>query len=118
MRQALSTALVAVALVLAVAAPGHAQGMSARRMDDGHHDGGGHHEGGGQHDGRDHGHRGDHDRDGRHRFPFVGGPYLYWNPYPVYVTPTPGYWYYCPSAEAYYPYVTYCLDAWVPVPAQ
>ena len=36
----------------------------------------------------------------------------------IYVPTTPGYWYYCPSAEAYYPYVKYCLDAWVPVPVQ
>ena len=41
----------------------------------------------------------------------------YWNYYPYYAS-TPGYWYYCPSAEAYYPYVTYCLDAWVPVLAR
>jgi hypothetical protein len=40
------------------------------------------------------------------------------NSYPVYVPTTPGYWYYCPSAEAYYPYVTYCLESWVPVPVQ
>ena len=109
MRRALSTALIAIAIVLAVAAPGHAQGMSVRGMDSSHHDGGGHH------DGHDHGHRGDHDGD---RQRFYGGPFVYWNWYPEYVTPTPGYWYYCPSAEAYYPYVTYCLDAWVPVPVR
>ena len=108
MRQALSTALVAVAMVLALAAPGQAQGMTDRRQGDDRHDGAGHREG----------HDRDHDRDGRRRFPFAGGPFVYWNPYPAYATPTPGYWYYCPSAEAYYPYVTYCLDAWVPVPAQ
>ena len=36
---------------------------------------------------------------------------------PQYVAPYPTYWYYCPSAEAYYPYVIYCSDAWVTVPA-
>jgi len=105
MRHPLRTLLVTVAILLAIAAPGHAQTMTGRRAgDDGHHDGGG------QHD--NHGH---HDQHDRHLF---RGPFVYWNPYPVYVQPTPGYWYYCPSAEAYYPYVTYCLDSWVPVPAR
>lgn len=110
MRQALSVALVTLAMALAIIAPGHAQGMSSRRAaDDGRHDGGH------QRDG--HGH-GDHDRNGHRRGPFFRGPFVYWNPYPAYATPINGYWYYCPSAEAYYPYVTNCLDAWVPVPAQ
>ena len=108
MRHARSIALVTIAILLMIAAPG--QAMSDRRAgDDGHHDGNG------QRDG--HGHGGDHDRDGRHRS-FIRDPFVYSNPYPYYVAPTPGYWYYCPSAEAYYPYVTYCLDSWVPVPAQ
>jgi len=108
MRHAFSIALATVAILLAVAAPG--QAMSARRAgDDGHHDGGGQHDGHG---------RGDHDRDDHRRTPFFRGPFVYGNPYPVYAAPINGYWYYCPSAEAYYPYVTNCLDAWVPVPAQ
>ena len=111
MRHSLSIALVALAVVLSLAAPGYAQNMSGRRAgDDGHHDGAG------QHDG--HRHDGDHERHGHPGYPVFRGPYVYWNSYPVYVPTTPGYWYYCPSAEAYYPYVTYCLDAWVPVPVQ
>jgi hypothetical protein len=38
-------------------------------------------------------------------------------PPPVYVQPS-GYWYYCPSARAYYPYVAACPEPWVPVPAR
>lgn len=105
MRQILAIALIAVTALAMAAAPVHAQDMSARRgSHDGHHDGDGHH--GEDHDGHNHGRA------------FFRGPFVYWNPYPVYVEPTPGYWYYCPSANAYYPYVTYCLDAWVPVPAR
>jgi hypothetical protein len=37
-------------------------------------------------------------------------------PAPVYIEPR-GYWYYCPSAGAYYPYVRACPEPWVPVPA-
>ena len=111
MRHTLSITLVAVAVVLSLVAPGYAQGMSGRRAgDDGHHNSAG------QHD--SHQHDGDHEHHGHPGHPVFRGPYVYWNPYPVYVPTTPGYWYYCPSAEAYYPYVTYCLDAWVPVPVQ
>jgi hypothetical protein len=58
-----------------------------------------------------------------------GGPFwwdLYWPPLPapivtpappVYVEPTPAYWYYCTSLGAYYPYVSSCPEAWVNVPA-
>ena len=106
MRHTVTILLAAVAIVLGVAASGHAQEMSDRRGgDSSHHDGGGHHHGSGDHIGHQ-GHRG------------FRGPFVYWNPDPVYVQPTPGYWYYCPSAQAYYPYVTYCLDSWVPVRAQ
>ena len=31
--------------------------------------------------------------------------------------PPPMYWYYCPSAQNYYPYVTSCPVGWEPVPA-
>jgi hypothetical protein len=53
---------------------------------------------------------------------FLWGPsYLYTPPpvvaAPVYVQPN-GYWYYCPSAQAYYPYVAACPEPWVPVPAR
>ena len=38
-------------------------------------------------------------------------------PAPVYSQPPqPGYWYYCPSAGAYYPTVGSCPEPWVPVP--
>jgi len=49
-------------------------------------------------------------------------PFFVWGPgydYAVplgdaYVQPNQ-YWYYCQSAGAYYPYVTACPEAWVPV---
>jgi len=113
MRHRLSIMLVAVAVVLALAAPGYAQGMSGHRAGDS-----GHHQGAVDHDGHGHqhdGHQGHGWHYGHHAF---RGPYVYWNSYPVYVPTTPGYWYYCPSAGAYYPYVTYCLESWVSVPAQ
>jgi len=60
--------------------------------------------------------------------PWLSGwdyPYRYAPSYPVYVVPDaetlpsapppPSYWYYCPSARAYYPYVSQCPEAWVPV---
>jgi hypothetical protein len=42
---------------------------------------------------------------------FGGWSYVspfYWEPTP----PPPAYWYYCPSANAYYPYVLQCLEGW------
>ncbi|PYO07968.1 MAG: hypothetical protein DMD75_19590 [Candidatus Rokuibacteriota bacterium] len=68
-----------------------------------------------------------------------GPPYPYWYgpryfvvaPAPVVVTPPPvvesppafvqqepaqGYWYFCPSSQAYYPNVQSCPEAWVKVP--
>ena len=108
MSKIVSIAVVTVATLLMIAAPGYA--MSGRRAgDDGRQDDRGQHNGRGG---------GDHDRDDHRRGRFLRGPFVYSNPYPVYVAPTNGYWYYCPSAEAYYPYVTYCLDSWVPVPAR
>lgn len=80
-----------------------------------------------------HGHPGF--RRGFHSRVFVGAPFV-WNPFPVYVPPPvvvappaveappvytqpapSGYWYYCPSAGAYYPNVSSCPEPWVPVPA-
>ena len=113
MRHTLSIALVAVAVILTLAVPGYAQGMPRYHSGDS-----GHHHGAGYHDDHEHQHDGHHDHGwhrGHHGF---RGPYVYWNSYPVYVRTTPGYWYYCPSAGAYYPYVTNCLESWVPVRAQ
>ena len=54
-------------------------------------------------------------------------PY-YWPPPPVVYEPAPiyveqplaplaqGYWYYCPSSNAYYPTVPACPEAWMQVP--
>ena len=41
--------------------------------------------------------------------------YPYYGYYPA-APDAPVYWYYCPSYGAYYPNVTSCPDAWVPVP--
>lgn len=71
--------------------------------------------------------RRDLDRDDRGRVFVRFGPAFSWGPayvygwdYPpaaVYAPPPQSYWYYCPSAGAYYPYVAGCAEAWVPVPA-
>jgi hypothetical protein len=46
--------------------------------------------------------------------------YPYPDPYvpPAVVAPQAGYWYYCPRASAYYPYVTECPGGWTPVTPQ
>jgi hypothetical protein len=83
-------------------------------------------------------HRGHHHHRGR---VFVGiGPWWWGPPYPYWYYPPPyyygpprvvvdeppvyierqpwppGYWYYCASAQAYYPQVATCADAWIQVP--
>jgi len=35
---------------------------------------------------------------------------------PAPAAPTQTYWYYCPSAKAYYPTVRKCPEAWIKVP--
>ena len=84
--------------------------------------GGSHHPGGFEHHGVD----GHHGIDGHHEFHrglhgpvFFGVAPFYWPEPPAYAyaPPLPSYWYYCPSAGAYYPDVSTCPDAWVPVPA-
>jgi hypothetical protein len=42
------------------------------------------------------------------------GPVIPYGPYYPYSygAPGPSHWYYCPSHQAYYPYVTSCPDAW------
>jgi hypothetical protein len=113
MKKSVSIAFVAMAIALAAVGPSHARGGSG------------------------HGHRGFHGHS--HTRVFIGvGPVFYgpyWDPYwwdyppyavaPVVVVPEPpvylqrppqAYWYYCPSARAYYPTVQSCADAWVAVP--
>src|SRR4029077_16338598 len=57
---------------------------------------------------------------GSRGFVVVAPGFGYWPYYPYYApdyAPAPsGYWYYCPSAGTYYPYVGSCPEAWVPVP--
>jgi len=64
------------------------------------------------------GHR-EFDRD-RHGRVFTGvSPWFSWaNPFAyAYAPPPSNIWYYCASAGTYYPYVSSCPEAWVPVPA-
>ena len=104
MRRLAVAALIAAVTSLALAGPSQAQEMASRQ--------------GGQHHGDNGGHQGNHQQHHRH----IHGPLIYANPAPyplyVYAVPVGGYWYYCPSAQMYYPSVTNCLDAWIPVPAQ
>jgi hypothetical protein len=58
--------------------------------------------------------------------PYRYYPYSYGYPYPVYSQPVyvapaqaaPQYWYFCASANRYYPYVATCPEGWKAVPAQ
>jgi hypothetical protein len=114
-----SVVLVVAACVLALATPGQARGGAGHGVSG--HAAQGHH-GFARHPGFA----------GRHRLArhghgkvFIGvGPSFYWGPaypygYPgsVYSPPPPAYWYYCPSAGAYYPNVPSCDEPWLPVPA-
>ncbi len=47
--------------------------------------------------------------------PVIEQPPVYAQPVPD-ETPAQSYWYFCPSAKAYYPSVQSCADAWVKVP--
>ena len=107
---------------------GGGAGRGGFRVSDGVHGGAG--QGGGHgafHGGGFHGHPAFHGRPGFHPgfhgraviglAPFWWGPSYVYAP-PAYAYPAPsGYWYYCPSAQTYYPYVQTCPGAWVPVPA-
>src|SRR5688572_1072636 len=81
-----------------------------------------HHQGFRHHDGFRHHHAFRH----HHKFhgnAFIGlAPVFLWAPSyihasPVVVEPVPvqptGYWYYCPSVRAYYPYVAACPESWI-----
>ena len=112
----LSMFLVSTFLVLVVVAPSEGRGGHA----------GGHH-------GRHHGH---HGHRGHHGHVIVGvGPWWWGPPYPYWYVPPPvvveqplvyieppqttqpaAYWYYCPSAKAYYPQVSSRPEPWIPVP--
>ena len=130
-------ALGALAAVLFVSAPGHAEGVRSHGFEGGHGGGAvghpgfeGHHFEGHHFEGHqfeDHHFEGHHFEghhfEGRGRFGFAPVfPYPYVAPYygPEYAPdyPDPSYWYYCSSSQAYYPSVTSCPEAWVPVPAQ
>jgi hypothetical protein len=143
-RAAIASALM-LALLLGSTTVGEAKGRGGggRGGGSGFHGGhGGGFRGGvqGRHGGRFHGHhsgfhhRGFHHHSGfgrHHGFrgkafigvaPFFAAPFVWWGPSvaysspPVYVNPgSNGYWYYCQSARAYYPYVPTCPEAWVPV---
>jgi len=130
MRRFAAISLLAVALLLAGALP----------SDGGK--GGGH--GGGHHGGHHHHHHFHHHHFGGRPHVFIGPLFLpaypYWWDYPssyyYYAPPIvvreppvyiqqPGppasstqdvFWYYCPSAKAYYPMVQTCPEAWVKVP--
>jgi hypothetical protein len=93
-----------------------------------HHGFKGHgHRGHGAHHGFHHGYRGPRVRVGiglgTFWGPYWGGePYWPYEAYPpvvapppVVAQPSPHYWYYCDSAQAYYPYVPHCPGGWRPV---
>ena len=118
-KRLLALTLVIAAIALMATSPAQARGGG------GGHGGGGH--GGG------HGHRGFHGR--HHGRVFLGGGVFissyYWDPFwwdyayppPIVVQPPPvyiekhpeGYWYYCPSARAYYPTAPTCPERWLAV---
>ena len=105
-------ALAALAVVLMISVPSEARGGGGFG---GGHSGGAVSQGGFGHGGIEehHGFDGRHfDRDFHGRFGFAPVlPYYGYDPYSA-----PNYWYYCPSYGAYYPSVTTCPEAWVPVP--
>jgi len=114
-RKVVAVSLLAVALLLVPAAPSYAGGHGGHGF---------------------HGHPGFHGHFHGHGAIVVGpsfwwGPWWYYPPpyyYPppqVVVQPAPvivgeqppqSYWYYCPSAKAYYPTAPACPEAWIKVP--
>lgn len=110
-------AVIAAIPFLLMSADATAQMHGGGHMAGSVHSGGGHfvgqphgfHHPGFVHDGRFHGFH-----HGRHfsSFVVVGGIWYPWYAYPAPVYANTWY-YYCPSAGAYYPYVTYCPEPWV-----
>lgn len=126
-----ATLALVLVLLFGWAAVGHADGRGGGRGRGGgpglHRGGGGHGfhgaPGGFRGSGRHHGHHGHHGFRGR---AFIGvAPLFLLAPGYFYTRPAPpvyqqqgsaGYWYYCPSAQAYYPNVPSCSESWVLVP--
>ncbi|HTT07426.1 MAG TPA: hypothetical protein VMH34_01340 [Gammaproteobacteria bacterium] len=96
------------------------------------------HGGSSWHGGNFHGHGGFHNFHHFHHFhdrfffgAVIGSPF-FWGPYPYYDYPPAsymqeappvyvqqqGYWYYCPTSKAYFPYVSSCDAPWQPVAPQ
>ena len=100
-------AIATLAIVLTISLPSRARDAGGPGFGGSHPGRALGHEGSDGHHGFD-GHRFDH-----HRFGFAPVfPFYGYYPYQA-----PAYWYYCPSAGAYYPNVQSCPEAWVPVPA-
>ena len=124
--------LAMVAIVFALNGPSDARAASGGHGGGGHSSGSVGHGFGGGHPSGGFGHRfdgrhfdGHHFDGGRFHHGFRGGfaigpayPYYYGYDYaPAYPYEPPTSWWYCSSYGAYYPDVTSCPDAWVPVPA-
>jgi hypothetical protein len=118
MRRTVAVSLLTIALLLVPAALSSAMG----------HGGGGHGGGhGGSHQGSP-GHFHGHGHGVIVAGPWWGGPWWwayppYYYPPQVVVEPAPvivgepqSYWYYCPSAKAYYPTAPTCPEVWIKVP--
>jgi len=108
MSKAVVASLLAVALLIVPAAPSYGWGSHGNHGSHEHH-------------GHFHGHA-----------VIVAGPAFWWGPGwwdypPPYAYPSPivvsppvygpeSYWYYCPSARAYYPTALTCPEVWIKVP--
>jgi hypothetical protein len=128
MRKWLSVLLASAVFVLVAVSPDEARGAAGGP---GAAHGGGHWSGGSPSGHWDGGHHHFHHHGRAAVFIadrwWVWGPDPYWwyyppppvilqEPAPVYIEPwAPGYWYYCPSAGAYYPTVSGCAQPWVQV---
>ena len=126
LRNFVAVVVTTTVLVLAVAAPDAALAAAGGQGRGGHV--GGHSSFGGHSGGHpgfvgDPSHRGfvGHPRffRGHRGFVVVAPGFGFYPAYPYYYDAAPytDYWYYCPSAGAYYPNVATCPEPWVPVPA-